>query len=97
MPRTFALAVLLFLSAAGLAAAQETPDDPGLMGTPITPAQIGGWVFGPAISAAEAERDARSQGFHHISGLRRDDYGDWIGDSGQGGLIIFPDGRAYSR
>ncbi|MBW4022397.1 MAG: hypothetical protein HIU92_04530 [Proteobacteria bacterium] len=97
MPRTFALAFCLFLSAAGGAAAQESPVDSGPMGTPITPAQIGAWIFAPAISKTEAERDARAQGFGHISRMHRDDYGNWIGDSGKGGLIVFPDGRAYGR
>ena len=97
MPRTFMLAFLLSVSVAGVASAQESPVESGPMGTPITPAQIGAWVFAPAISKTEAEQDARAQGFYHVNRLHRDDYGNWIGESAKGGLIILPDGRAYSR
>jgi hypothetical protein len=95
MPRCFAIGLLLALGASGTAFAQASPVSAGPMGTPITPSDLGSWRFMPAISAAEAARDARSQGFGQVVRLRQDDYGDWIGQSGKGGLIVFPDGSAY--
>ena len=62
---------------------------------PITPQQLGNWNFSPGISQAEAEDDARAQGFGQTSRMREDDYGDWIGQSPKGALIIFPDGQAF--
>jgi hypothetical protein len=95
MPRTLSIAVCIFLGATGAAFAQATPDQSGPMGTPITPPMIGDWMFSPSISKAEAENDAEAQGFGPISRLREDDYGDWIGESRRGALVIFPDGRAF--
>jgi hypothetical protein len=95
MPRIVAVTLCFWLGAVGLACAQATPDESGPMGTPITPPQMGNWIFCPTISKTEAENDAQAQGFGHISGLREDDYGDWIGTSGRGALVIFPDGRAF--
>jgi hypothetical protein len=95
MPRTLGFAVVFFLGAAGMALAQSTPVESGSAGTPITPPQVGDWMFSPTISKSEAEDDALAQGFGHISRLREDDYGDWIGESVKGALVIFPDGRAF--
>jgi hypothetical protein len=95
MPKTIVTVACLFLAGAASAFAQATPDASGPMGTPITPPQVGNWEFDPGISRAQAEDAASAQGFGHVSRLREDDYGNWIGESGKGALIIFPDGRAY--
>jgi hypothetical protein len=95
MPRIVAVTLCVWLGAAGLACAQSSPVESGQSGTPITPPQLGNWIFCPTISKDEAEDDARAQGFGPISGLHEDDYGDWIGTSRRGALVIFPDGRAF--
>jgi hypothetical protein len=100
MPRSFAVALWLILAApmpgvSSAAFAQASPVSEGPMGTPITPSNLGSWNFMPTISASEAARDARAQGFGPVGGLHLDDYGDWIADGPKGALIIFPDGRAY--
>lgn len=95
MRRMGILVLSLMVASLGQAFAQASPVDSGPMGTPMTPPQIGGWVLQPGISKAEAAQDARAQGFAHVSHLREDNYGNWIGESGRGALIIFPDGRAY--
>ena len=95
MPKAFAFVLCLMLGAAGPAFAQASPVSVGPMGTPITPSDLGGWTLTPPISAAEAARDAREQGYAPVAGLHQDDYGNWIADSPKGALIIFPDGQAY--
>jgi hypothetical protein len=95
MPRTLGFALCFWIGLGGIAFAQSTPVESGQPGTPITPPAMGDWIFSPTISKAEAENDAEAQGFGHISRLREDDYGDWIGDSGKGSLVIFPDGQAF--
>jgi hypothetical protein len=95
MPRTIAVALGVLLIAAGPALAQSTPVDNGPPGTPITPPQLGNWTFAPGIGEDEAAQDARAQGFVPVTGLRQDDYGNWIGNSRKGAFIIFPDGHAF--
>jgi hypothetical protein len=95
MPRGFVIALCLILGSSGPAFAQASPDSAGPMGTPITPSDLGGWNFAPTMSAEEAARDASDQGFGHVVRLREDNYGDWIGLSRKGELIVFPDGQAF--
>jgi hypothetical protein len=95
MPKGLAIVLCLTLGASGSAFAQASPVSAGPLGTPITPSDLGDWNFLPTISAAEAARDAREQGFGPVGRLRQDDYGNWIADSPKGALIIFPDGQAY--
>ena len=95
MPRGLIIALCLILGSTGPAFAQASPVSPGPMGTPITPSDLGGWNFAPTISADEAAQDARGQGFGHVIRLREDNYGDWIGLSRKGELIVFPDGQAF--
>jgi len=95
MPRDFAIILCLLLGSSGPAFAQADPVSVGPMGTAITPSDLGGWNFTPAISAAQAARDAKAQGFGPVERLHQDDYGNWIADGPKGALIIFPDGSAY--
>ncbi len=95
MPNKIAVALGILLLVSGPALAQSTPVDNGPPGTPITPPQLGNWTFGPGIGAEEAAQDAKAQGYAPVTGLREDDYGDWIGTSQKGGFIIFPDGHAF--
>ena len=95
MPQSFAVVLLLMLTASSPAFAQASPVSEGPMGTAITPSDLGAWNFAPSISAAEAARDAQAQGFGPVGRLRLDDYGDWIADGPKGALIIFPDGSVY--
>lgn len=100
MPKGFAIVWCLILGAPIVAGsrpafAQASPVSVGPLGTAITPSDLGGWSFTPAISAAQAARDAEAQGFGPVARLRQDHYGNWIADSPKGALIIFPDGSAY--
>ena len=100
MPRGFAIVLCLMggtpmLSGSSPAFAQASPVSVGPMGTPITPSDVGGWSSSPPLSADEAARDAREQGFGTVGELHQDNYGNWIADSRKGALIIFPDGTAY--
>lgn len=79
----------------GAAFAQADPMGSGPPGTPITPPQIGSWVFTPGLSAEQAAADARAEGYGGIQGLHEDLYGDWIGESGRGAFIVFPNGHTY--
>ncbi|WP_419759265.1 hypothetical protein [Acidisoma sp.] len=95
MPKGFVIVLCLMLGASSPAFAQASPVSVGPLGTPITPSDLGGWSASTPISAAEAARDAREQGFGKVAGLRKDDYGNWIAHSRKGALIIFPDGSAF--
>jgi hypothetical protein len=61
----------------------------------MTPSQVGAWVGAPGLDEAEAEHDGRAQGYRAERLMHRDRYGDWIGRSGKGGFIVFPDGKAF--
>lgn len=89
------VAALLLCLGGGRAFAQAEPMSAGPPGTPITPAQIGHWVFSTGLSQEEAAADAQAHGYATVSSLHQDRYGDWIGQSAHGAFIVFPDGHAY--
>lgn len=96
MTRSISVALALgFVFHASSVFAQASPMQEGPLGTPMTPGQMGAWMAPPGLSEAEAEYDARAQGYHPRAVLREDHYGDWIGRSSGRGFIVFPDGRAY--
>ncbi|WP_459674250.1 hypothetical protein [Acidisoma sp. 7E03] len=94
MSRTVVSLLLLCLGA-GPAFAQAAPMSAGPPGTPITPAQIGHWIFPAGLSREEAVSDAGLQGYGAAHALHEDRYGDWIGQSHRGAFIVFPDGRVF--
>jgi hypothetical protein len=89
------VATIILCLGSGRAFSQAEPMSSSPPGTPITPAQIGNWVFSAGISQDEAAEDAQARGYSPARGLHEDRYGDWIGQSGQGAFIVFPDGHAY--
>lgn len=96
MGKTVVIVVAMIIGLGSAKAfAQAAPMSAGPPGTPITPAQIGHWVFSAGISQDEAMEDAQARGYRPVSGLHEDRYGDWIGQSGHGAFIVFPDGHAY--
>jgi hypothetical protein len=95
MVRTILIVLGCSLAAPGQAAfAQANPTEAGPLGTPMTPQQMGAWVEAPGLSEAQAEYDARAQGYRPAQPMHEDSYGDWIGRSGKGDVIVFPDGTA---
>lgn len=95
MCKAFTLAAMVLCLGTGTAFGQSEPMSSGPPGTPITPSQIGNWAFAAGISQQEAVEDAQANGYRAARGLHQDRYGDWIGQSGHGPFIVFPDGHAY--
>jgi hypothetical protein len=56
------VATMILCLGSGAAFAQSDPMSSGPLGTPITPAQIGNWVFSSGISQDEATEDAQARG-----------------------------------
>ena len=92
---TVILVCFISLGVGPPALAQANTTEVGPLGTPMTPQQIGAQIAEPGLSQAEAEYDARTQGYRPVQSMREDRYGDWIGHSGSRGFIVFPDGKAY--
>jgi hypothetical protein len=96
MARSFLIILGFLVMCSGHKAwAQASPMDQGPLGTPVTPQQIGTWMAPPGMTQSEAAYDAGLQGYAQAHQMREDRYGDWIGQSGAGRFIVFPDGRAF--
>jgi len=96
MARSFLIILGFLVMCSGHQAwAQASPMDQGPLGTPVTPQQIGTWMAPPGMTQSEAAYDAGLQGYAQAHQMRENRYGDWIGQSGAGRFIVFPDGRAF--